>query len=318
VSNLMDVTKVPLSVHCHDDFGLAVANSLAAVRAGASQVHVCVNGLGERSGNAALEETVLSLLAFFNVRTNVDTTRIGPVSKAISRITGYPIPNNKAIVGNNAFAHESGIHVHGVLGDPSTYEAFGPELVGMKRNIVMGKHSGAHSVNEKLKRLGVEVPEDKLHAVVDEVKRLAESGKEVDDTELMVLADHIAGMRDEEDRVKLVEFAVFTGMNFTPTAVVAIEIDGEVRRGSQIGIGPVDASLNAIRSVVGGNLVLEEYRLSAITGGSDALCEATVLIKEENGDSRFAAGRSVGTDIVRSSVDATMEAINRKFTRIKG
>ncbi|MGD0817791.1 MAG: 2-isopropylmalate synthase, partial [Methanomassiliicoccales archaeon] len=146
VSEVMKFTKVPLAIHCHDDFGLAVANSLSAVRQGARQVHVCVNGLGERAGNAALEEVVLGLMAFYDIHTNVDTKRIGYTSKLVSRITGIPIPDNKPIVGNNAFAHESGIHVHGVLQDPSTYEAFCPELVGMQRTIRLGKHSGAHSI----------------------------------------------------------------------------------------------------------------------------------------------------------------------------
>ncbi len=219
VSEVMKVTKVPLSIHCHDDFGLAVANSMAAVRKGARQVHVCVNGLGERAGNAALEEVVMSLLAFLNVRTNVDTRKLGMTSRAVARMTGVPVPDTKAIVGNNAFAHESGIHVHGVLKDPSTYEAFSPELVGVQRNIVMGKHTGAHSVKEKLGEYGICLPEEMLSTVVAKVKTLAESGKEVDDAELVALALHIQGQMDEEHQhVKLKEFTVFTGMNITPTS----------------------------------------------------------------------------------------------------
>ena len=144
VENLMTVTKVPLSIHCHDDFGLAVANSLAAVRKGATQVHVCVNGLGERAGNAALEEVVMGLTAFFDVGTNIDLKKIGQTSKLVATVTGMPLAPNKSIVGDNAFSHESGIHVHGVLGESSTYEAFGPELVGVQRHIVLGKHTGAH------------------------------------------------------------------------------------------------------------------------------------------------------------------------------
>ena len=162
IKELMTVTKVPIAVHCHDDFGLAVANSMAAVRQGAQQVHVTINGLGERAGNAALEETVLALMAFYNIETSIDTRKIGPTSRLVSRLTGVAIPGNKAIVGNNAFAHESGIHVHGVLGDPSTYEAFGPELVGVQRNIVIGKHSGAHSVKDKLEEYGVELTDEQI------------------------------------------------------------------------------------------------------------------------------------------------------------
>jgi len=308
---------LPLSIHCHDDFGLAVANSLAAVHSGARQVHVCVNGLGERAGNASLEEVVLGLLAFFGARTNIDTRKIGFISKTVSRVTGVPIPDNKAIVGNNAFAHESGIHVHGVLKDPSTYEAMSPELVGMQRSIVMGKHTGAHSVKEKLSEYGVEVGEEQLTRVVDEIKRLAESGKHVDDAELVALAYHFAGQEDAPRKIKLKEFAVFTGVNITPTAVVALEMDNEVHRGSQTGIGPVDAALNAIRSVLKDKVALEEYRLAAITGGSDALCEVSVKVRLDGDGKIMSVGKSVGTDIVNTSVEATIEAIDRLYARKK-
>jgi 2-isopropylmalate synthase len=292
VSEVMKVTKVPLSIHCHDDFGLAVANSLAAVRKGARQVHVCVNGLGERAGNAALEEVVMGLLAFMNVRTNVDTRKLGMTSKTVARMTGMPVPDNKAIVGNNAFAHDSGIHVHGVLRDPSTYEAFSPELVGMQRNIVMGKHSGAHSVKEKLGEYGICLSDDMLTGVVDKVKRLAESGKNV-------------------------EFTVFTGMNITPTSTVVIDVDGKMVRSSDVGIGPVDAALNAIRSAVSENISLVEYRLNAITGGSDALCEVTVKLRMNDDQKVMSVGKSIGSDIVLTSVDAAMGAIDRLLARHK-
>ncbi|MCG7844252.1 MAG: 2-isopropylmalate synthase [Methanomassiliicoccales archaeon] len=312
VSEVMKVTKVPLSTHCHDDFGLATANSLAAVRKGARQVHVCVNGLGERAGNAALEEVVMGLLAFMNVRTNVNTRKLGMASKTVSRMTGMPVSDNKAIVGNNAFAHESGIHVHGVLKDPSTYEAFSPELVGMHRHIVMGKHTGAHSVKEKLREYGIRLTDELLSEVVDKIKRLAESGKEVDDAELVALAMHIAGQVVKERRhVQLKEFTVFTGMNITPTSTVVVDIDGVLTRSSEVGIGPVDAALNAIRSAVSENISLVEYRLSAITGGSDALCEVTVKLKMNDDQKVMSVGKSIGSDIVLTSVDAAMEAIDR-------
>lgn len=315
VSEVLKVTKVPLSTHCHDDFGLAVANSLAAVRKGARQVHVCVNGLGERAGNAALEEVVMGLLAFMNVRTNINTRKLGMTSKAVARMTGMPIPDTKAIVGNNAFSHESGIHVHGVLKDPSTYEAMSPELVGMQRNIVMGKHTGAHSVKEKLSQYGISLPDDVLNDIVNKVKSLAEGGKEVDDAELVALAMHI-GQGDKQRRhVQLKEFTVFTGMNITPTSTVVIDVDGKMVRSSDVGIGPVDAALNAIRSAVSENISLAEYRLSAITGGSDALCEVTVKLKM-NGDGKvMSVGKSIGSDIVLTSVDAAMEAIDRLLAR---
>jgi 2-isopropylmalate synthase len=303
-------------VHCHNDLGLAVANSLAAVAAGAQQVECTVNGLGERAGNAALEEVVMSLLAFLNVRTNVDTHKLGMTSRAVARMTGVPVPDTKAIVGNNAFAHESGIHVHGVLKDPSTYEAFSPELVGMQRNIVMGKHTGAHSVKEKLSEYGICLPEEMLSTVVGKIKNLAESGKEVDDAELVALALHIQGQVEQEHQhVKLKEFTVFTGMNITPTSTVVIEVDGKTVRSSDVGIGPVDAALNAIRTAVSENISLVEYRLNAITGGSDALCEVTVKLRM-NGDQKvMSVGKSIGSDIVLTSVNAAMAAIDRLLGR---
>ncbi|OPY31022.1 MAG: 2-isopropylmalate synthase [Methanomassiliicoccales archaeon PtaU1.Bin124] len=315
VKQLMTVTKVPLSIHCHNDFGLAVANSLAAVRQGAKQVHVCVNGMGERCGNASLEEIVMGLTAFYGTKTNVVMNRIGYTSKMVSRLTGIPIPDNKPIVGNHAFAHESGIHVHGVLKNPATYEAFSPELVGMRRNIVVGKHSGAHSIREKLSQYGMELTEPQLTDVLEKVKRLAESGKEVDDAELVALASHVLGQSvRSRHKITLKEFTVFTGLNITPTSTVVIELDGETRRSSNIGIGPVDAALNAIKAAVSDKISLVEYRLSAITGGSDALCEVSVKL-QLNDEKALSIGKSIGTDIVLTSVDATIEAIDRLYSR---
>jgi len=316
IGELLTVTEVPISVHCHDDLGLAVANSITAIRAGAKQAHVCVNGLGERAGNAALEEVAMDLLAFYGVEP-LEMSKIGGACKAVSRITGYPIPKNKAIVGNNAFSHESGIHVHGVMGHASTYEAFGPELVGMSRAIVMGKHSGAHSVRDKLKELRLDISEEHIPEIVNRIKELAEGGKQVDDAELTALADHIASRGDREQRVKLKEFAVFTGKGITPTATVTIEIDGESNTVSQVGVGPVDASLRALRAAVDENLLLEEYRLNAITGGSDSLAEVTVLVRHSNGSGRLYVGKGIGSDIVQTSVDATVEAINRQHSMIE-
>ena len=318
VKEVMSFTKVPLSLHCHDDFGLAAANSLAGVRYGARQVHVCVNGLGERAGNAAMEEVVLGLMAFYGTPTNVDSRKIGYVSKLVSRMTRIPIPDNKAIVGSNAFAHESGIHVHGVLREPSTYEAFSPELIGMQRSIVVGKHTGAHSIKQKLMEYAMDLSDEQVGKLLEQIKKLADSGKHVDDAELVALAYHLIGQdKQERKMINLTEFAVFTGINITPTAVVALDIDGETRRGSQMGIGPVDAALNAIRSVLKDKVSLEEYRLNAITGGSDALCEVSVKVRMDGDGKLVSVGKSVGSDIVNVSVDATIEAIDRLYMRKK-
>jgi len=314
IGELMKVTKVPISVHCHDDLGLATANSLAAVRAGARQVHVTVNGLGERAGNAALEEVVVGLMAFHDTGMKLDPRKIGPISKMVSGLTGRPVPPNKAIVGANAFAHESGIHVHGVLEDPSTYEVLGPELVGMERVIVVGKHSGARGVKDKLEKYGFALDDAQVASILSEVKRLADSGKEVDDAELVALASHVPGQM-EERAVDLKEFAVFTGMNTTPTAVVSIEVDGQKKTGSSVGIGPVDAAINAIKSVMGSDISLEEYRLNAISGGSGSLCEVAVKVSRNGGD--LSIGKGVGTDIVQTSVDATIQALDRLYRRKK-
>jgi len=315
VTELMKVTKVPLSVHCHNDFGMAVANSLASVGCGASQVHVCMNGLGERCGNAALEEIAMGLMAFYGAKTNIDTRKLGYTSKLVSRLTGVPIPDNKPMVGNHAFAHESGIHVHGVLKNPATYEAFCPDLVGMQRNIVVGKHTGVHSVKEKLSQYGVMLTDEQVAEVVEKVKSLAASGKEVDDAELVALASHVFGKGiREQKKIRLKEFTVFTGLNITPTSTVAIEVDGELKRSSNIGIGPVDAAINAIKAAVSDKITLKEYRLSAITGGSDALCEVSVKLQMDNTDI-MSVGKSLGSDIVLTSVDAAIEAVDRLYTR---
>ena len=253
-------------------------------------------------------------MAFYNVETTINTRMIGSTCNLVSRMFGYPIPPNKSIVGKNAFAHESGIHVHGVLNDPSTYEAFGPELVGVERNIVVGKHSGTHSIKEKLSEYGMDLDDDIITQIVDKIKTLADSGKEIDDAELVALASHFADLR-ESKHVVLDEFAVFTGVKTTPTAVVTIDINGEKKTGTSIGIGPVDAAINAIRTVMGNDFSLEEYNLNAITGGSDSLCEVIVKIGKTNGKKTISVGKGVGTDIVQTSVDATMEALDRLYSR---
>ncbi|HUU07162.1 MAG TPA: 2-isopropylmalate synthase [Thermoplasmata archaeon] len=310
VSEIKKKTKVPLAVHCHDDFGLSVANSLAGVRGGAEEVHVTMNGLGERAGNAALEEVVMALQAFYGISTSVNTRKLAFVSRLVSQLTGVRVQPNKAIVGENAFSHEAGIHVHGILSESSTYEPMRPEIVGKERSIVMGKHSGAHAVESRLKEYGLSLDKEQLKELVKRVKKYAESGKRLDDAELLAVAYDIFG-QDTEPVIKLEEFTVFTGLNFTPTATVVLNIDGDVRRASETGVGPIDASLCAMRSAVSKNIVLKHYRLEAISGGSNALCEVTVKLGDSENPGLISLGRSVGSDIVTTSVDATVEALNR-------
>ena len=312
IGALKEVTRVPLAVHCHNDFGLATANSLAAVEAGADQVHVTVNGIGERAGNASLEEVVMGLHAFYGAATGIDTTQLARASKLVSRLTGVAVQPNKAIVGDNAFAHESGIHVHGILGDGSTYEAMAPDLVGKQRTIVVGKHTGVHSVENRLTGYGFDLTKEQLADVTARVKKLAEGGKQVDDAELLALAYDVQGKSVASPRpIRLEEFTAITGFNFTPTATIALLVDGERRRSSESGVGPIDAALKAMRSAVGKGITLDEFRLEAITGGSDSLCQVTVRLGDTEPAPVSALGRAVGPDIVTTSVDAAMEALNR-------
>ncbi len=312
IGELKAVTRVPIAVHCHNDFGLATANSLAAVEGGAEEVHVTVNGIGERAGNASLEEVVMGLRAFYGIVTNVDSTRLSHASKIVSRLTGVAVQPNKAIVGDNAFAHESGIHVHGILGDQSTYEAMTPDSVGKERKIVVGKHSGVHSVESRLKEYGFSLSKEQLTGVTARVKRLAEGGKQVDDAELVALAYDSQGRTLETEKlVQLEEFTAITGFNFTPTSTVCLVVDGQRRRASEPGVGPIDAALKAMRMAVSETISLDEYRLEAITGGADSLCQVTVRLVDKQPASVSALGRAVGPDIVTTSVDAAMEALNR-------
>lgn len=314
VAEIKKSVKVPLAVHCHDDFGMSVANSLAGVLGGAEEIHCTINGLGERAGNAALEEVVMGLQAFYNVRTNINTRKMAFVSRLVSQLTGVAVQPNKAIVGENAFSHEAGIHVHGVMSESSTYEPMRPEIVGKERKFVIGKHSGAHSVDNKLREYGLELDKDQMKEVVTRVKKWAESGKKLDDAELLAVAYDVMG-QEAEPAIKLEEFTVFTGLNFTPTATVVLVIDGETRRASETGVGPIDASVSAIKAAVSKNIVLKEYRLEAITGGSNALCEVTVKLGDCEDAQLLSLGKSVGSDIVTTSVDAMIEGLNRLWVR---
>lgn len=314
VAEIKKSVKVPLAVHCHDDFGMSVANSLAGVLGGAEEVHCTINGLGERAGNAALEEVVMGLQAFYNVRTNINTRKMAFVSRLVSQLTGVAVQPNKAIVGENAFSHEAGIHVHGVMSESSTYEPMRPEIVGKERKFVIGKHSGVHSVDNKLREYGLELDKDQMKEVVTRVKKWAESGKKLDDAELLAVAYDVMG-QEAAPAIKLEEFTVFTGLNFTPTATVVLNIDGETRRASETGVGPIDASVSAIKAAVSKNIVLKEYRLEAITGGSNALCEVTVKLGDCEDAQLLSLGKSVGSDIVTTSVDAMIEGLNRLWVR---
>lgn len=313
---IYDAVEVPIDVHCHNDFGLAVANSLAAVEAGAREVQCTINGLGERAGNANLQEVVMSLHSLYNVKTNIKTQYLFETSKLVERLTGIRIPPNYPIVGENAFSHESGIHTHGVLNKSDTFEPgiMTPEMVGHKRRIVSGKHAGTHGIEAMLKDMGFQVTKEQLLDITMRVKELGDKGKRVTDADLQAIAEAVVGeVAKEKKLVSLEELSVMTGNRITPTASVRLRFKDKDLRGADTGVGPVDAALNAVRSVLRGieDIKLTEYRLEAITGGSDALAE--VIVKLEDSQGNLATARAAREDIVMASVEAMLSGINRIF-----
>ncbi|KUO42596.1 MAG: 2-isopropylmalate synthase [Candidatus Hadarchaeum yellowstonense] len=314
ISQLKPHIKVPISVHCHDDLGLAVANSLAAVEAGAEQVQVAVNGLGERAGNASLEEVVMALKTLYGIKLRIKTRLLTETSDLVERLTGMAVPPNKAIVGDNAFAHVSGIHAHGVIEFPGTYEPFSPELVGHHRRLALGKLTGRHSVEKQLRSIGVKANKRQLAEITRQVKALGDKGKQVTEVDLRAIAENVIGALPKEEKVvELKEVTVTTGSTITPTASVRLSIRGQERVSSATGVGPVDAAIAAIRAAMGeiSKLKLKKYHLDAITGGSDALAEVTVELEDEHGNVYLAKG--IREDVVLASVDAMINGINRYF-----
>lgn len=310
VENLKSKLKTPISVHFHNDFGLATANTLMAIEAGANQAHVTVNGIGERSGNASLEEVVISLLVPYGINVNIDTKQLYNLSDFVGRITGIKMPLNKPIVGQNAFAHESGIHVHGILNDASTYEPIPPELVGHSRKIALGKHTGANALKSKLNDFNISLSKEQFSAVFDQIKSLGDKGKVITDSDLKAIA--ITELSTAKDvAIKLLGLGVMCGGDVSSTATVKLEIDGVVKEASHTGVGPVDAALTAIKSLIQetANIELEEYNIEAITGGTDALAEVFVISSDEHGNK--ATGRATKEDIVMASVLAVLDSINK-------
>ena len=316
VERVKSVIDKPISVHCHDDFGLAVANSLAGIRAGADQAHVTVNGIGERAGNASLEELVMALHRLAAIKTRVNTTLLYNTSRLVAKMTGVIVQPNKAIVGENAFGHESGIHTHGVRVEASTYEPFDPALVGRKRWFQAGKHAGAHGVAAQLSEMGLSPSREELSQIVAKVKDLADKGKTVTDADLFAIAEAVTNtLSDKGNPVTLEDFAVMTGIDVVPTASVRINIDGNQYVSSETGVGPIDSAIKAIQKVTDPlvHVRLKEYRLDAITGGSDAL--ADVLVRVEDDEGVAVSARTAGEDVVRVSVEAMILGINRLLKR---
>jgi len=298
------------SVHCHNDLGLAVANSLAAVENGARQVECTMNGLGERAGNASLEEIVMIMKTRsdrYHIDMGVDTTKIVPTSKLVSGITGMPIQANKAIVGANAFAHESGIHQDGMLKHQKTYEIMTPESVGWRTNrMVLGKHSGRAALKSRYIELGVELDDERLVTVFDRFKVLADKKKEIFDEDLMALLSDDGDI--DTERVKLVSLHAASGTGDTPVAAIELDIEGVIHKATAEGDGPVDAAFKAIKSLVEPNGKLLLYAVNAITAGTDAQGEVTVRLQD--GD-RIVNGQGSDTDIVVASAKALIAALNK-------
>lgn len=317
-SEVKGIEKAIISVHCHNDLGLATANSITAVKAGARQVECTINGIGERAGNASLEEIVMILKTrqdVFGLTTKIETRHLYPTSRLLTHITGIGVQPNKAIVGANAFAHEAGIHQDGILKEKSTYEIMRPEDVGIPSSaLVLGKHSGRHAFRERIKEMGFELTDDEIELAFKKFKSLADKKKEVYDEDIeSIITEDILKLRFPE-KYKLLSVSVTCGNHIIPYATVEMEIDGEVKRDFAVGDGPVDATYKAIEKITGEKVRLLRFSISAITGGTDAQGEVSVYI-EENG--LTASGRGAHTDILVASARAFVNALNRLEYRRK-
>jgi 2-isopropylmalate synthase len=318
-ANVPNIHKAVISVHCHNDLGLAVANSLASIRAGARQIETCVNGIGERAGNASLEEVVMAIKTrgdFFGVSTNIDSTQIHRTSRLVSQLSGMVVQPNKAIVGINAFRHQSGIHQHGITKMRETYEIMDPATIGLPHGsqIVLNKNSGRHGLKSRLDELGYELTTAELDAVFISFKELADKKGEIDDRDLDAL---ISGERRAvEDIFKLDLLQVSCGNQAVPTATVRIfGPDGELKQTTASGTGPVDAAYRALNEIIGVPNQLVEYAVNSVTEGIDAQGEVTVRIEA---DGRTFVGRSADTDIVVASAKALLNALNRAIAHMPG
>lgn len=327
MSNTPGIDKVILSVHCHDDLGLATANTLAGIRAGARQAEVTVNGIGERAGNTSLEEVVMTLhtrRAIFGLETGIDTTQIARVSRMVSNYTGIPVQPNKAIVGANAFAHEAGIHQDGMLKHQNTYEIMRPETVGVSRSrLVLGKHSGRHALKAYLEELGFELSQEEIDRAFERYKQVADKKKVITDADLGALVEDQAYQSNEIFSLDGLQVACGTmGM---PTATVRLRgPDGKLHIKAAVGTGPVHATYQAIDAIVGVPNTLVEFNIHAVTEGIDALGEVTVRLQAENGSipkrtspqnglirTRTFGGYGADTDIIVASAKAYLTALNK-------
>lgn len=322
-NNVANIDRAVISVHCHNDLGLAVANSIAAIEAGARQIECTINGIGERAGNTSMEETVMAIRTrsnLLNCHTGINTQQIMATSRLLTHITGISVQPNKAIVGVNAFAHESGIHQDGMLKNTMTYEIMNPEDVGIsKSTLVLGKHSGRHAVTERLKTLGYDLSGDDLERFFKYFKALADVKKQIFDEDLEVLIGE--AVYKEKGRFKVTNVQISTGMYSPPMTLVTVkdrEADGDETFDVAHGNGGVDAGVNAVIKITGTHARIDSFNLVAITGGSDALCEVTVTVSEDcNGKVLKAVGSGVNIDISVAGILSFVDALNKLEARKK-
>ncbi|HOR41894.1 MAG TPA: 2-isopropylmalate synthase [Atribacterota bacterium] len=313
--NVSNIDQVTMSVHCHNDLGLAVANSLESIKYGARQIECTINGIGERAGNASLEEIVMAIHTrkdFYNKNTNIETRYIYPTSRLVSRLTNFAVQPNKAIVGKNAFAHEAGIHQAGVLKDASTYEIMKPQTIGLEGNqLVLGKHSGRNAFRKRLIELGYEPNNEKLNKLFEQFKQLADKKKDIYNEDLIALISETL-IADIADIYELKYFHISTGNSIMPTATVRLLKEGKIYEDAACGDGPVEAVFNAIDRITGMKVKLTDYYIKAVTRGKDAQGEAIVEIKN-NGCTYV--GKGISTDTLEASTKAYIKAINRMLSQ---
>jgi len=312
--NVPNIDRAVVSIHCHNDLGLAVANSLESLRRGARQVECTINGIGERAGNAALEEVVMAIRTrkdLFQCVTGVQTTELCPSSRLLSTVIGFPVPPNKAIVGANAFAHESGIHQHGVIMDSRTYEIMHAQDVGLSTaRLVLGKHSGRHAFRKRLEELNLHLTDEQVEKAFALFKRLADRKKEVFDEDLLALVEDEVPNAPQTYTLKY--FHTVSGNVTIPTATIILEREGKPLQDAACGDGPVDAACNAIDRITGLDCEIAGYSLRAVTGGKDAVGEVVVTLRAGE---QTAVGRGASTDVVEASVQAYLHAVNKLVQR---
>jgi 2-isopropylmalate synthase len=310
IRKIANEVNCPIDVHCHNDFGLAVANTIAAVESGASQVQVTVNGLGERAGNADLAQTVMVMEAIYGINSGIVKEKLVETSRLVSRYGGFGVPPTQPVVGDNAFSHESGIHSHGVIACAATFEPgiMTPEMVGHRRRLTLGKHVGRHAVRQMLVDAHI-VPDDaQLDEIVERIKFISGKGKRVTDADLYEIAGSVTGTGSGEKIIDLVDIAIMTGNHAIPTASIRAQVNGVECVNSAVGTGPVDAALNAILGLVPTPILLKEFNIEAISGGSDAIGNVTIAVEDEHGQV-FDASAS-GDDVVIASAEAMLNAVN--------